>query len=231
MKIYVTKILEVTNERIDELCLFVNSEKKSKIERFINRKDKIRALIGEILIRTIIIETFGIRNEKIMFNKNEFGKPYLKDYENFNFNISHSGEFVVCAIDDKPVGIDVEQIKPIEYKEIAEGFFLNNEIEYIMKADLDSQLKKFYEIWTLKESYIKCCGTGLSMPLKEFLIDFDRHNNIRVVTNNECTNHKLRLIDIDSDYKMAVCSINETISSGINIIEQTNLVNNYFRIT
>ncbi|WP_242954225.1 4'-phosphopantetheinyl transferase family protein [Clostridium puniceum] len=226
-----TKILEVTNERIDELCLFVNSEKKSKIERFINRKDKIRALIGEILIRTIIIETFGIRNEKIMFNKNEFGKPYLKDYENFNFNISHSGEFVVCAIDDKPVGIDVEQIKPIEYKEIAEGFFLNNEIEYIMKADLDSQLKKFYEIWTLKESYIKCCGTGLSMPLKEFLIDFDRHNNIRVVTNNECTNHKLRLIDIDSDYKMAVCSINETISSGINIIEQTNLVNNYFRIT
>lgn len=229
MEIYAVKISDINDERLNELCLFINTEKKSKIERFTIKKDKIRTLIGDLLIRSIIVEKLGIKNKKIIFNKNEYGKPYLKDYINFNFNISHSGEFVVCAIDDKPIGIDIEQIKHMEYEDIAESFFSVSEFEYIAKADLRSRAKRFYEIWTLKESYIKCCGQGLSMPLKSFSINISEYDNIRVGTNNECNKLIFSLIDIDLDYKMAVCSANEVISNNIIMIEQNNLINNYLK--
>lgn len=230
MKIYVTKISDISKEIIDKLCLFIDPERKSKIKRFINKKDKIRALVAEILIKTIMAETLGIKSKKIIFNKNEFGKPYLKNYEKFNFNISHSGEFVVCAIDDRPIGIDIEQIKQIEYKVIAERFFSTCELKYIENADLCNQLKKFYEIWTLKESYIKCCGMGLSMQLNKFSIDLSSSETIRVAENNNYKQHLFKLIDIHSNYKMAVCSTNINKLNNMTVIEQNSLINKYFKI-
>ncbi|MFT8350160.1 4'-phosphopantetheinyl transferase family protein [Clostridium saccharoperbutylacetonicum] len=230
MEIYVTKISDISKERIDKLCLFINPERKSKIERFINKEDKIRALVGEILIKTIMAETLGIKSKNIIFNKNEFGKPYLKNYEKFNFNISHSGEFTVCAIDDRSIGIDIEQIKQIEYKVIAERFFSTCELKYINNTDLCNQLKKFYEIWTLKESYIKCCGMGLSMPLNKFSIDLSSSEIIRVAENNNYKQHLFKLIDINSNYKMAVCSTNINKLNNITVIEQNSLINKYFKI-
>lgn len=68
MEIYATKISDIIKEKIDELCLFVSSDKKYKIERFVYKKDKIRALIGELLIKTIINEKLGIISESIIFN-------------------------------------------------------------------------------------------------------------------------------------------------------------------
>lgn len=227
MEIYATKISDIIMERMDELCVFISLEKKYKIERFVHKKDKIRALIGELLIRNIIIEKLGRRNQDIIFDKNLYGKPYLKAYRNFNFNISHSGDFVVCAIDDKPIGIDIEQVKQMEYMDIAKRFFSPSELAYIEKDNLCNEIEKFYEIWTLKESYIKCCGEGLSMPLKSFSINIDEYENVKVVVNKEINKFTLNTMDIDSDYKMAVCTMNEIISKEIIMIEQSNLINNY----
>jgi len=230
MKIYAVKILDIEKEKLDEICLMITLEKKCKIQRFINKEDKIRTLIGEILIRTIIAEELNVIDKRIIFDKNDYGKPYLKDYLKFNFNISHSGEFVVCAIDDKPIGIDIEQVKHIEYKEIAECFFSVSEFNCIMQNDLCKQLNKFYEIWTLKESYIKCYGQGLSIPLKSFSIDISRDGNIKIITNNKYNIHILNMLDIELGYKMAVCSVNKEIPNNMIMIEQNNLINKYLKI-
>ena len=61
MKIYAVKISDINEEKLDKLCLSIDSEKRHRIERFINKKDKIRTLIGEILIRSIIIEELNIK--------------------------------------------------------------------------------------------------------------------------------------------------------------------------
>lgn len=173
MEIYAVKIYNISEEKLKELCLLIDSEKKYKVEKFVNKKDKIRTVIGEILIRTIIVENLKISNKYIRFNKNQYGKPYLKEYTNFNFNISHSGDYVVCAIDDKPIGIDVEEVKHIDYEEIAKNFFTTKEFEYIVNRHLKFKLNRFYEIWTLKESYIKCCGKGVStMNIRNILLSY-----------------------------------------------------------
>jgi len=228
MENYAVKTLDISEEKLEKICLLIHSEKRFKIKKFINKKDKIQTLIGKILIINIICEKLSIRN--ITFEKNEYGKPYLKDYPNLQFNISHSGDFVVCTIDNKPIGIDIERVKYIAYKEIAKSFFSVSEFEYIVKEDSNIELNKFYEIWTLKESYIKCCGQGLSIPLNSFSIDIDQYQkNIKVIIEKEHKEHVFTRLDIGSGYKMAVCSLNKEVSKKIIMIDQNSLINNYFR--
>lgn len=228
MDIYAVEILDISEEMLNALYLLTDSKKLSKVKKFINEKDKIRTLIGEILIRTIITEELGIRNDNLSFEKNLYGKPYIKEYTQFNFNISHSGDFVVCAIDNNPIGVDIEEVKYIEYEDIAKNFFTTNEFDYITKNDPYSSLSRFYEIWTLKESYIKCCGQGLSIPLKSFSIEVDKYESIKVVSNNEYKEHIFKIFDIELGYKLAVCSLNKEICNNIIRLDQNSLINKYF---
>ena len=85
MKVYVTKISNINDEKIDKLSLLITKEKKSRIEKFIYNEDKIRTLIGEILIRTIIMEEINIENKNITFGKNQLswylGLLYTPKYQ------------------------------------------------------------------------------------------------------------------------------------------------------
>ena len=228
MKIYAVKILSMRNEEINYINSLIGSHKRCKIEKFVNTKDKIRALIGEIIIRTEIIESLFIRNEDITIRENQYGKPYLIKSPEFNFNISHSGDFVVCAIDNKPIGIDIEEVKTIEYKAIAKNLFSVIEFNYIIEKDISMQLSKFYEVWTLKESYIKFCGQGLSIPLKSFSFFIDQCESIRLITSNRYKECTFKKFDIELGYKMAVCSLNKEISTRVTMIDQNDLLNKYY---
>lgn len=229
MQIYGVKILDIENEELEYLISTISWEKREKIKKFWNKKDKIRSLIGEVLVRTKLSKIYAIENKKIIFEKNNFGKLYIKGKSNCNFNISHSGEWIICAIDSKPIGIDVEKIKCIEYEEIVKNFFSSNEIDYIMNRDKNLRLERFYEIWTLKESYIKCCGKGLSIPLKSFSINIGIYN-IKVIKENQYLKYKLEILDIDQYYKVAVCSLNKRIPPHITKINQRSLLNEYYKI-
>jgi len=229
MKIYAVKILDISESELNNLTKYIDVEKKYKINKFINKKDKIRSLISEILIRNIIFENLNINNRDIIFEKNEQEKPHLRGYPNFNFNLSHSGDFVVCAIDNKPIGIDIEKIESIDHKGIAQSFFSKDEYDFISKGDLQAQVDKFYEIWTLKESYIKADGRGLTIPLKSFSINIDEYENIELITENELKKCNFKNFNIESEYKMAVCSLNKEIPNNIITINQKCLIDNYFK--
>lgn len=231
MKIYAVKITDITDENIYKISSFIDPYKRDKIEKFINKKDKIRTLVGEMLIRTVIGEELNIKNLDIIFQRNRYGKPWLKDYPEFNFNISHSGEFVLCAVDHMPIGVDVEKIKSLEYEGIASSFFTKEENEYIFNDDLQNNLNKFYEIWTLKESYVKCCGQGLSIPLKSFSIKIDSNREISLISDNKINEYKFKEFFIGEDYKVAVCTLNSDTVDYIIKIDQNNLINDYLEFS
>ncbi|GKX65193.1 4'-phosphopantetheinyl transferase family protein [Inconstantimicrobium mannanitabidum] len=228
MEIYVLKISDIVEYKFNKLCSKIDKSKKLKIYKYINEKDRIRALIGEVLIRNIINKKLNLDNGCIEFEHNKYGKPHLKGHPYFNFNISHSEEYIVCAIDDKPIGIDIEAIKPVEYENIAKSFFSTSEYNYIHTAHGCIQLSRFYEVWTLKESYIKCCGEGLSIPLNSFCISI--RENISVNSGNDRCIYTFRRFNIESGYKMAVCSLNEEITNDIIIIDQNRLINEYLSV-
>lgn len=154
------------------LKIFLKIEKKIKRYKFKN--DKILSL-GAAILLDIGLKRIGERNIKIIHN--DYGKPYFKDFEKINFNISHSGEYVVCCFSDKEIGVDIEKIRNHNI-EIAKSFFCETEFNYIKKFNGYEQSKAFLRLWTMKESYVKKIGVGLHMPLNKFEIKLD--NNIYI---------------------------------------------------
>lgn len=95
------------------------------------------------------------------------GKPILKDYPDIHFNISHSGKYVVCAVANVPVGVDIEGNRPINAA-VAKRFFSAEENEWVSAADNQSvQEQRFFRLWTLKEAYAKATGQGIALSISK----------------------------------------------------------------
>ena len=157
----------LTKDEYIGLLNLVSPEKKEKIEKLRDFEDAQSRLFGDLLIRKIIKDKLGLKNNEINFGVNEYNKPYLCANQNFHYNLSHSGKYIVCAVSDRRVGVDIETIKPIN-KQVAKRFFTYDESQYILSKLNENQTKAFYEIWTKKEAYVKCMGKGLKIPLNTF---------------------------------------------------------------
>ena len=165
--------------------------------------DSKRTLYGDLLVRYLACNKLKIHNNELVFCYNEFGKPFLKNYSDFHFNISHSGVWVVCEISKKKVGIDIEQMKWIDL-DIAKRFLSESEYKMLMSQPEYARTEYFYNLWTLKESYIKCVGKGLPIPLNHFSISFDDHLISIVPTTSPAM--YFSQIFLDNEYKLSVCS-------------------------
>ena len=208
------------NENIDEnmFCKLVSLlplEKQERISRFRIREDAIRSLVGDILVRTVICRRLRIKNSDITLSKNEYGKPFLKDRKDCHFNLSHSGKWVVCAVDNRPVGIDVEKVNKVDLN-IARRFFTSEEYDDLKSMKAEEQALYFFDLWTLKESYIKAAGGGLSIPLDSFSFKI-ANGNIIMSTDNEFKDCYFKQYFIDTGYKMSVCSWGKEFPNTVNI--------------
>ena len=100
---------------------------------------------------------------------NEYGKPYLKNSGVF-FNISHCIGLAVCGIDNCEIGVDVENIREFPER-VLKRSFSQREAEAVISSE--SPDETFFRVWTLKESFVKAIGIGISYPLNtaEFLFE------------------------------------------------------------
>lgn len=213
--------------RFDRLLQFVDSEKQERIRRFLRWQDAHRGLYAELLIRNIIVNKLGMRNEDIAFTFNDYGKPSLRNGGDFHFNLSHSGEWIACAVDRFPVGIDVEKIAPIDM-DIAKNFFFHREYDDLMSRADTEKLSYFFTLWTLKESYIKAEGKGLSIPLDSFCICALDRERIEVMVKGEpSTDRSFKMYDIDEDYHLAVCACHSDFPRSVFIGEAVDWVKEF----
>lgn len=144
---------------------FISCERKNKVNSLKFTHRKITSILAELLIRYNICNSLNINNQDIKFIYNEYGKPSLKDYFNFDFSISHTDSAIVFISNNSPIGIDIETIKKSNLK-LAKRFFTLHEYEYIKYSATPNE--DFFKVWTMKEAYIKMLGTGLHTPLNSF---------------------------------------------------------------
>ena len=193
--LYIVNINDSIEEsRYPQLIPLVSRNRQNKIKSYLFDTDKKLSLYSEILLRVIIVKTFHIDNASVFFDKNAYGKPYLKNNKNFHFNISHTKGLIVIAISNSPIGVDVELTRRFDLH-IAKRFFTEYEIEYI-NGDTEKMYQRFFEIWTKKEAYIKHNGKGLTIPL----------NSFNVLSDN--ISHKIKSFFYE-DYILSVCSENK----------------------
>jgi 4'-phosphopantetheinyl transferase len=210
MQVYVINALKELNDEAFEKSLeHTTTEQKDRIMRFHFIEDRKRALAGILLSEYAIFKEFGIPKDAMKFEKNKYGKPHVVGKSGVHFNISHSGDYVACAVGDTSVGIDVQEHKSGGL-DIADRFFSQEEKDVLYKAaDSDSddtKRKLFYDMWSLKEAYIKCIGMGLSKPLDEFGI-VDRSGKYRLYENGtESGDYHFMKYEFDENYSLCVCS-------------------------
>ena len=109
----------------------------------------------------------GIRDVRARVVYGPHGKPYLTGNP-FYFNLSHSGEYALCAVCDREVGCDIQVIGSVR-EALLRRRLHSKERDYILSgADEREQAERFTRIWTLRECYVKQTGIGLSLDFETF---------------------------------------------------------------
>ena len=136
----------------------------------------------------------SILNTKFKIINNKYGKPFYENSDIY-FNKSHTKDLSVAIIDNKSCGIDIEKIRA--FNELMANKICSNE-EINILSNISNKDYYFTLLWVLKESYLKCIGIGLSVPMKK--ISFVKDNKI----NLKMKNFKINYI-ILNNYIIAVC--------------------------
>ena len=159
-------IREITEAQSGSWYAMADQERQKKCDACRVREDRLRSLAGDHLARMGISELCGVDPAAIRFAGTQDGKPYAVGLD-VHFNISHSGHFVVCAVSERNVGIDVEQMRPVREK-LVRKVCTESELAWYQEAEDDGEaIRRFFQIWTSKEAYFKWLGTGIT-NLKAF---------------------------------------------------------------
>ena len=189
MKYSIGNINDYKDEELNSFYNKIPLIKRKKIDKKITLSKK-RSIIGELLLSQMI----DYNNIDYFINDN--GKPFIKNSKIYH-NISHSHDYVITAISDKEIGIDIEKIRKTNSKTI-ERYATKKEKDYILSSKNDIE-KRIFEIFSLKEAYYKMNGTSLDDALKtEFII-----KNNKVSCSNK--NIKSKLLDDIEGYIIAYC--------------------------
>jgi len=155
---------------------FLSKEEKEQWQRFHFAQHQHQYLVTRALIRTTLSLYTNKDPSDWCFSLNNYGKPEIKRKPrdpHIRFNLSHTDGLIMCAVMlENDIGVDVEnRERNNELKKIADRYFSSQEICTLHQAPKNLQKHLFFEYWTLKESYIKARGMGLSIPLDQFSFD------------------------------------------------------------
>ena len=168
--LYLCDISDFDFSQSGELLQYLPLEKRIEVERM-KDTDSRRCRILSYFILSSLLKERHIVSSGFCFNL--AGKPYLEGMKNLFFNISYSGSLIAIGISDKEIGVDVEKKGKIEMN-VVRHFFSEKEIKII--SSCVNSLEVSNRIWTMKESFVKMLGGGLSIPLDSFSIVFDENS-------------------------------------------------------
>lgn len=193
------KVYSMRTDKIDpddrRLYKYLSERRIEKVERLKNTRSKAQSIGAELLLGYAVRRETGARGI-VKWDTDENGKPYLTEHSDLCISLSHSGNYAVCALHDKPVGVDIQLCRDFDIN-IAKRFFTSEEFQYIENRKNASDA--FFEIWTKKESLAKTVGKGISIGFGGFSVLGDG-------TEYENTLYRFKEYSVSScGYKMFVC--------------------------
>lgn len=151
---------------------------------------------------------FSCDEKALNITLGSYGKPALStpadkpcaNHAARHISLSHSGSYAVCAVSSCPIGVDIENHVKRDFLKIGKRFHEEEKKALCNAADLGSC---FFKLWTLKESYIKLIGKGLSCPLDSFYVSLEPR--LKLIAENDSASYKLFTFDIISGYTLSAC--------------------------
>lgn len=191
-------------------------EERQKEARFHFARDRHCYLITRALVRTVLSRYAAVTPQDWRFVEDAYGRPQIVNEDpaarRISFNISHTRSLVVLGVTcERALGVDTEDVHTRRAElEIAEHYFAADEVAQLRATPQELQQTCFFEYWTLKESYIKARGLGLSLPLDQFAFDLSQQRSVRIGFHPPLIDDPARwifwLLRADADHYVAVCA-------------------------
>lgn len=182
--IWMTKPEELIgdDELLASYSTLLTSTELAKQQRYKFAKDRHDALITRAFVRDLLSYYADIAPQDWQFEKGNKDKPEIINCPlPLRFNISHTKNLIICAVTlEDDIGCDVENTgRNNNVLAIAERYFSSKEIDELFALPEAQQRNRFFDYWTLKESYIKAWGLGLAIPLADFSFEINdtEHNH------------------------------------------------------
>jgi len=189
-------------------------DEMTRYRRFIYDKHKNCFLLTRAVSRSILsLYVADVDPADWQFIGNDYGKPQIAApplAESIYFNISHSANKLVMAISrHNELGVDVESTaKNREVLQIGQRYFSEREHRELCKQPQQLMYDRFYNLWTLKEAYIKACGMGLAISLQQFSFEFQDQGKIKISfaegRDDDPAQWQFWQLAIEGNYKLAL---------------------------
>lgn len=150
----------------------MTEQRRTQVMKFKHEQGRKLSASAYLLLCKALREVYGI-NEPPTFEYSEHGKPSIVGHPEIYFNLSHCRSVAACVVASSPVGVDVEDVR--EFKESLARYVLNDD-EYAAVMSSSSPDKEFIRLWTMKESYLKLTGEGITRDLKTVLADTGKYH-------------------------------------------------------
>lgn len=183
----------------------LSKERQEKIIKYRFDIDKKRSYFAGLLLRYVLDIRYQLKERDINLDYNQFGKPLLQGRKDIGFNMSHAGDWVVCAFGPYTVGVDVEKAQSLG-NGFSEYTHTEKEWEYLRKIqDRNRRERAEIELWTMKESYLKAIGTGLTIMPNEFYITKSNNHYTAVGGKNIKKGYAIQKGMLDCTHFYSIC--------------------------
>lgn len=195
MKIYLADIASVLPRHRE----YISPQRLQKTLRYRIPDDQKRCIAGSVLLRYFLGDTAILDNG--------FGKPVAEN--GVCFNLSHSGGWVLLAVDDRDVGCDIESVCFVDAARMGKIVFTGRECRMVETAP--DKTGVFFDLWTKKEALLKCMGKGFHREAKSVEVCGDRF------ADGEITYYmKTKRF---ADYTVSVCSVNPDFQMKVEFVD------------
>lgn len=163
MKVPANEFAEESASESDSIPVKISWEKGKKASR--------ASECGRKLLRALLRDMYGIEisGEKESVSREKDGKPFLIDYPGIYFNISHSGDYAVCAVGEVPLGIDIQYHKKGDHRKLARRIMTQEEWKRYENSGFQEEF--LFRCWTRKESFLKYTGEGIRRELRNLIYE------------------------------------------------------------
>ena len=179
------RLTELVTEKMHAQALqTLSPDERERAARFVFPRDRLMFVAAHDLLRRTLSDYADVPPEAWEFTQASSGKPLLSARHrgiNIGFNLAHTRGLVACVVcRNTDVGIDVERLdRKIRALDLAARYFSPTEVVALQACTEHERHFRFIELWTLKESYVKAIGEGLSHPLHTFSFGFDGSSALR----------------------------------------------------
>ena len=222
IKVYYASSVLSFASRLSDYQAVLDKDELATAARFKFPALRQRYIICHGILRQLLAEFLNKQAANIRIEKTEYGKPFLPDYPELSFNMSHSGDILAIAISSLcQLGVDVECDKSRNtWDGLVKKCFASEEAAYWYSLDNAERSRAFYQFWVKKEAFVKAVGKGITLGLNKCVINPDKLSSFLHVPESGGLASRWQIYSLDlaeNEFGAVVCDRQDAVLQLLSI--------------